>query len=299
MEKELFEIYQRNFPLIVRDENTVRRILSNENNRIIEERDAQHNLIGAAVINKDALLLFCVDEKYRNRGIGSRLLESAEQLVKDCGYDRLVVGAGFDYITPGVPTSKRWFDSENEALTPGLDETASDFFTKRGYIHAWECNCFDMKCLLTHFAEGSPQAGDVVEGITYRWAVLDDLEQVCACTDDAYSEFTEYYRQEGLYHADSPARVLIAVLGEEVVGTLIVTAGDGRQKLGSVGCTTVRPAFRGRHIAVNLVIAANGYLKKKGMEEVYLSYTYSGLDHMYGYAGYQICIYYMMAEKIL
>jgi len=33
------------------------------------------------------------------------------------------------------------------------------------------------------------------------------------------------------------------------------------------------------------------------MEEAYIGYTYTGLDHMYGYAGYKICIYYMMAEK--
>ena len=299
MENELFDIYRRNFPFAVRDENTVRRLLSDANSRRIVERDAQNKLIGAAVVNKDALLLLCVDAKHRNRGIGSRLLENAEQTVKDNGYDKIVAGAGDDYIMPGVPTSRRWCDVENEALFPELDEAASDFFIKRGYIHAWDCNCFDMRCLLAHFAGDGLRIGDSVEGITYRWAVLDELKQVCACTDDAYREFTVYYRSEELYHADSPARVLIAALDEEVVGTLIVTIGDDKQYCGSVGCTTVRPAFRGRHIAVNLVTAANGYLKEKGMDTVYLSYTYTGLDHMYGYAGYQICVYYMMAEKTL
>lgn len=35
------------------------------------------------------------------------------------------------------------------------------------------------------------------------------------------------------------------------------------------------------------------------LKEAYLGYTYSGLDHMYGYAGYKICVYYNMAFKRL
>ena len=28
-----------------------------------------------------------------------------------------------------------------------------------------------------------------------------------------------------------------------------------------------------------------------------LNYTYTGLDHVYGYAGYEICVYYTKASK--
>lgn len=35
------------------------------------------------------------------------------------------------------------------------------------------------------------------------------------------------------------------------------------------------------------------------MWDAYLGYTYSGLDHMYGYAWDKIWIYYMMAKKML
>ncbi len=375
--QELFEIYQRNFPFIERNEDTVRWILGNADNRVIEERNALRRLIGAAVVNQNTLLLLCVDAEYRNRGIGTGLLEGAEQAVRDSGFGTIAVGAGFDYITPGVPTSRSRFDSENEELYPELDRAADDFFTKRGYVHAWDCNCFDMRCDLTswrgrcrHLPDEAPRIAD---GVTYRFAEPEEVENVCACVDDAWSDFTGYYRQEALYHADSPSRVLIAVRqgsrnwqsgsieqgsqdrqdrsieqrnqkqqrvlvehgsqnwqdvpaeqgsqGEkdvqsapagqgdrnrgdgkasgEVAGTLIVTIEDKKRKLGSIGCTTVRPAFRGQHIAVGLVMEANRYLKEAGMKEAYLSYTYSGLDHMYGYAGYRICVYYMMAQKKL
>lgn len=354
MNQELFELYQRNFSFVERNENTVRRILGNADNRIIEERNAPGRLIGAAVVNQNTLLLLCVDAEYRNGGIGTGLLEDAEQAVRDSGFDTIAVGAGFDYITPGVPTSRRRFDSENEELYPELDRAADDFFTKRGYVHAWECNCFDMRCDLTsqrgkqHLPDEASRRAD---GVTYRFAEPEEVENVCACVDDAWSDFTEYYRQEALYHADSSSRVLIAVrqrsqdrqdgpikqedqdrqsrsieqgsqdekdvqkapagqgdrnrgqrdgkASGEVAGTLIVTIEDEKRKLGSIGCTAVRPAYRGQHIAVGLVMEANRYLKEAGMKEAYLSYTYSGLDHMYGYAGYRICVYYMMAQKKL
>ncbi|MBQ3027606.1 MAG: GNAT family N-acetyltransferase, partial [Lachnospiraceae bacterium] len=94
-------------------------------------------------------------------------------------------------------------------------------------------------------------------------------------------------------------KVLIATDGEEVVGTLIVSLETEGAGLGSVGCTTVKPSHQGRHIGVNMVTVGTKYLKDAGMREAYLGYTYTGLDHMYGYSGYKVCIYYMMAKKTL
>jgi len=48
-----------------------------------------------------------------------------------------------------------------------------------------------------------------------------------------------------------------------------------------------------------MVVLGNKALKEQGIKEGYLGYTYSGLDKMYGYAGYKICIYYNMAKKEL
>ena len=196
-------------------------------------------------------------------------------------------------------TSSPFVDAENEELYQELDENASIFFQKRGYIHSWNCNCFDMKLLLKNFTSECFKVGNSIDGVTYCWAELKDIEKVCACTDDAYKEFTWYYQNKGLYQEDSPSRVLVAVINGEIIGTLIITAGDECKKSGSLACITVKRAYQGRHIGVNLIYLANSYLKEKRMEEAYIGYTYTGLDHMYGYAGYKICIYYMMAEKEL
>ncbi len=299
MLNELFEIYKRNLPFVVREEKTALNILGNTNNKIIEKRDGQNKLIGVSVINQNTILLLCVDKEYRNKGIGTELLTLSETAIRNCGYYEIIIGAGFDYLMPGVPTSKRYFCAENENLYSDINEVASTFFEKRGYKHSWNCNCFDMRFMLSDFKRDEYGVGDTIDGITYRWAIITDLEEICKCTNDAYSEFTQWYMDESLYIESSNRRVLIAVKDGEVIGTLIVCVGIEEKNLGSVGCTTVMRKHQGKHVAVNLVILGTKYLKELDLKEAYLGYTYSGLDHLYGYAGYKICVYYMMAKKNL
>lgn len=299
MHSELISLFRRNFPFIVREDATVRRILGNKDCKVIEKRNERNTLIGAAVIHSNTLLMPCVDKEYRNRGIGSELLEKAECFIKESGYEEVTVGAGYDYLMPGVPTSKKYVDAVNECLYERLDDSASTFFEKRGYIHSWDCNCFDMRFPLSEFTREEYKNGDSVAGICYRFATEADAPEVLKCTDAAYEEFTPYYKNKELYRGDGEQnpKVLIATDGNEVVGTLIVSLETEGIGLGSVGCTTVKPSHQGRHIGVNMVIVGTKYLKEAGMREAYLGYTYSGLDRMYGYAGYKICIYYMMAKK--
>lgn len=301
MGNELVSLFWKNFPFVVREEDTVREILENNENIVVEKRGTLGDLIGAAVVHKNALLMLCVDKAYRNRGIGSELLHEAERVIKEAGYKEVTVGAGYDYLMPGVPTSKRYVDAVNESLYEEIDDTASTFFEKRGYIHSWDCNCFDMRFPLSEFTKEENSVGDTVDGICYQWATERDASEVLRCTDDAYDEFTPYYRDVELYRGEGKQnpKVLIATDGEEVVGTLFVNLETEGEGLGSVGCTTVKPSHQGRHIGVNMVTIGTKYLKDAGMKDAYLGYTYSGLDHMYGYTGYKICLYYMMAKKQL
>lgn len=298
MTKEIYELFRKTLPYVIRDEGTVLRILGNPENTMIAERNPENQLVGVSVIHKNTILLLCVEEAYRNQGIGSRLLEQSEQAIKNAGYDKVVVGVGEDYLMPGVPTSKRYAPAENECLSDGVNEVASRFFEKRGYRHSWDCNCFDMKFPLNEFNKNGHSIGDVMDGILYRLATIEDLAGITECTNAAYEEFTGYYQNEFLYTENDSSRVLIATDGARVVGTLMVDM-DRERGLGSVGCTTVHPDYRGKHIAVNMVTLGTKYLKDAGMKEAYLSYTYSGLDHMYGYAGYKIFVYFMMAKKSL
>ncbi len=300
MTNALYALFRRNFPFAMREEATALSILGNPENRIFIHKDSAGTIAGAAVIHKNNVLLLCVDEPFRRQGIGTKLLKDAENYVKSNGFTEITIGAGDDYLTPGVPVREMPFEENipNIALNPLLSEKNASYFIKRGYSHAWgDCNSFDMRMPFTPDLLSKPEFE--TPGIEYRFAALSDIPAVLDCVNAAHPAFTEYYREEDSYEPGSVNKILIALSGEKVVGTLMVdfeTEGEG---VGSIGCTTTRPEFRGRKIAANMILKGAKHLYLGGMKEGFLGYTYSGLDKLYGYAGYKVCTFYFMAKKRL
>lgn len=293
--QEHIALFKKNFPFCVREESVVRELITQ--NQIIEKRDRSGVLMGAAVVEENNILMLCVDREYRNCGIGSTLLEQAEMYVRKNGYDTITAGAGKHYLMPGIPSDRPVVAEslQPDAVYEGLDPYGVQFFRKHGYTHSWDCNCFDMRMDLQDFS-AVPFA---TEGVTYRMAEPKDLEGAAACTDDAEEGFTKYYRNPELYTGSGKKRVLVAESDGIIVGTLIVSLESEGAGLGSVGCTAVRQAYQGRRIASNMVILGTGMLRDAGMRQAFLGYTYTGLDKMYGFAGYKICVYYFMASRQL
>lgn len=290
---ELFGLYRRCFPCCVREEAAVREMLDGA--AMIEERTEAGQLIGASAIEDNNILLLCVDRPFRNRGIGSRLLAESERIFRQNGFDLITIGAGAHYIMPGVPSVKPMPGDrlEPDAVDPNLEDHVS-FFVRRGYCHRWDCSCFDMRMKLDDF---SAEANS--DGIVYRFAEPEDIPAVLECVADAHDPFVKHYRKPELYESDNPTRVLIAECDGWIAGALLVSLESEGPGRGSVGCTAVRERHQGRGIASNLVILGTKRLKEAGMREAFLGYTYSGLDKLYGRAGYRICGYYFMAEKNL
>lgn len=298
---EIIKIFRQEFPYIDREEKTILEILSNKNNHFIERRDDSNKLIAISVINKNTILFFFVDKKYRNKGIGTEILKESETLIKNEGYNSVVIGAGFDYIMPGVPTSKKYYDSVNECLAKEVNNNASNFFEKRGYLHSWDCNCFDMKMKLSNFNKFENSINDTIKNIKYRWAKLADVPEIVDCADDACqyqdTKFSKYYKNEKLYQETNNQRVLVAEKENRIIGCIIVSVEAEAKDLGNVGCTCVRFSETHKGIGSNMVILGTRYLHDIELKNASLGYTYSGLDKMYGNAGYKISCYYMMAAK--
>ncbi len=300
--EEIFNIYKRNFPYINREEKTIKEIINDENNIVFERRNDNNELIACAIVNDNTILLLVVDKEYRGKGIGSSLLEKCENIISKNKYSKIVLGVGFDYLMPGVPTSKKYNSSVHENLNPLVDTMASTFFENRGYAHSWgNCNCFDMKMNLSDFTKNENSIGDTINGINYRWANIDDLEGIIECSDDACQyqdeKFSKYYRNENLYKKDNNQKVLVAVKNDKIIGTLLISIETEDKDLGNVGCTCV--SFKETHqkIGTTMVRLGTKYLKDIGLKSASLSYTYSGLDNLYGDSGYEISTYYFMGEK--
>ena len=300
--EEIFEIYKKNFPYINREEKTIKEIISNEKNIIFERRNDEEKLIACAIVNKNTILLLVVDKEYQNKGIGKSLLEECENTIIKNGFDKIILGVGFNYLMPGVPTSKRYNPSVNEKLDPLMNDIASNFFEKRGYVHSWgKYNCFDMKLKLSEFNQNEYSVGDTINDIYYRWATIDDLEKIIICADDACQfqdeKFSKYYKNSALYNENNNQRVLVAIKDDKIVGTIIVSIETEGKDLGCVGCTCVLYKETHQKIGTNMVKLGTKYLKDIGLKNASLSYTYSGLDKLYGASGYEISTYYFMGEK--
>ncbi len=299
---EVISLFRRCMPYIVRPDETVRGLLSRPDAVILTRRSDTGRLLAAALLHKNCLQLLCTDSAFRRRGLGSSLLTEAESLVRNAGFSELITGAGEGYIMPGVPSSRMVF---SESLSPsfpaeGLTDEAASFFLRRGYTHSWEdSNCFDMMLSFRETRLSFPPPGSVISGVIYRWASPNDLDAVCRCTEDAHPSFTRYYSDPLLYQPNARSRVLIAETEGAIAGCLIVRFEGDAPGTGSAGCTAVRPAFRGRRIATNLVRIGTGTLQADGLERSFIGYTYSGLDRLYGAAGYSISTFYLMAHKQL
>ena len=245
--EELLEIYHRNFSNNIRDEEVVKKILSNPNNYVIEKR-VDGKLIGVSIINKNTILMLCVDKEYRKKCIGTKLLNQSEKHILDNNYDKVNIGAGFDYLMPGVP----------------INDENINFFKRRFYTHSWnDDECFDMDMELKDTI-CDYNLGDTVNGIKYRLATINDLEEIKKCTDDAYESFTKYYMNTDLYNMDNNQVVLVAEDNGEICGTLIISKETEAPNTGSVGCTTTKHNHRGRGIATTMVQIGTKYLKDLG-----------------------------------
>ena len=301
---EYFEMFKTNFPYISREEKILKEVISNRDNAYFEKRNDDNKLIGLAIVNKNTILLLVVDKDYRNQGIGTDLLNKCEDLIIKNSFNEIKLGVGFNYLMPGVPTSKKYIESVHENLNPEINEVVSNYFQKRGYIHSWgKCNCFDMKMSLSDFIKNDNSIGDEINNILYRLATIDDLDGIIDCADDACQfqdeKFSKYYKNTDLYKEDNNQKVLVAVKNNKIVGTLIISIETEGKDLGCVGCTCV--SFKETHqkIGTHLVRLGTKYLKDIGLSYANLSYTYTGLDKLYGDSGYQISCYYMMGKKVI
>lgn len=283
MINDIFKLYRETLPDLVRNDETVKEILNDKNNHIIDYRDSD-KLIGVSVINENVIYLLCVDKSFQRHGIGTKLLIQSEDYILSNGFDKVVIGAGNEYIMPGIP----------------MNNGAHNFFKKYGYTHSWgDCGCFDMSQLLKDFEYNEHSIGDTINEITYRWATISDLDNIEKCVSDAQESFVSYYQNKKLYEKNTKTPVLIAIKDDEVLGTLMVCIETEGRDRGSVGCTTTVHKHRGKGIASNMVKLGTKHLKDVGLSKAFLGYTYTDIVNLYGRAGYNVCMEYYMGEKSL
>ena len=138
MTEALYALFRRSFPFVRREEETARDILSNPENRIFIHKDDSENLIGAAVVHKNTILLLCVDAPIRNQGIGYRFANQTDlPSILECTF---ASEEGFSkYYEESESyepdsTDKVLIALDGDKVVGTLMEEDAPFMTKRVYI---------------------------------------------------------------------------------------------------------------------------------------------------------------------
>jgi GNAT superfamily N-acetyltransferase len=121
-------LYNNSFELVkTKKSRFINRLLENNNKKIYFIVELCKDIIGYSIIIKNSLFLLIVDEAYRNKGIGSKLLEISEQEIKKEGYNEIKLISP-NYIFCGVPMD--------------IKSNYYKWFEQRGFLYDW--TSFDM-----------------------------------------------------------------------------------------------------------------------------------------------------------
>jgi len=283
MKNEIIKLFRNEVTGMYVSNDTIGEILDDKENHFIS-RIEDSKLIGVSVINRNTIYLLLVDKVYQRQGVGTFLLEESEKYIKSKGFNECKLGAGKEYIVPGVP----------------MNENAHLFFKKHNYVHSWgDQQCIDLDISLDDFIYDKNIVGDIVDGILYRFATPDDVEGIVDCCKEDTSSFIEHYRNDSLYEPDSSDPVIVAEKDGEIVAALMIGVESGDAGIGYAGCIITAPSHRGKGIATTLLKIGTTHMKNMGRKRVWLSYTYTAIENTYKKLGYKICMEYFMGQKEL
>ncbi|MGN1101166.1 MAG: GNAT family N-acetyltransferase, partial [Huintestinicola sp.] len=128
---------------------------------------------GFAFIKGNELRLVCVSENFRRQGIGTALVQKAEKIIKNRGYDKIYAGGLSSGLFIGIPAES------TDALCP--------FWEKLGYVKTG--SCAEMKRSLPDFSSENYDI-PVPEGTEFRICpVCPELKSAVAAVEEDWVQY--------------------------------------------------------------------------------------------------------------
>lgn len=270
--QEMLDMYNSSFNLIKTTKKVfIERLLLKSKDTVIFCEYDGNKIIGFSIVNKNAIMLLCVDEKYKGSGIGSQLLQASETEIKK-NYDKVNLGCGETYLIPGVPVDTK--------------SNYSEWFLTRGYKQTW--TSFDMLIDL------KTQNYVLENSLTIRKANAEDLNTIIKVAEEAYGD-SEVYKKQNINN------VYVAIKDNEIIGLVIIEPNKCLYPLsikncGIFGCICIKKEYRKHGYGMELLKYALIELQKQN-DYCHIGYTY--LDWWYKKVGATKYIEYTMCEKDL
>ena len=269
--REIYGLYLRCFPGLYLDyEPFCRRLsLHSPATQRLLHREGD-TLAGVCLTEPGAILLLCVDPRFRCQGIGSSLLQKAEELRREDGSLRL--GLGSSYLFQGVPL---------------LSEDMPGFFQRRGYEASWISEDLTLK-------NPPIPAPPCPPDIHFRPATPGDFPALLAAVAQVEPGWVQYYQAPS-------TPILLACRDEEILGFTLFGPTDESfshapgTRMAAIGCVGVLPSARQQGIGLKMVETAAAQLLEQGAQELYIGYTH--LSPWYARLGFRPRLRCWMGEK--
>lgn len=273
---DLYGLYVKCFPDYLCSKDTFEAFLNPLQAVIFTEYD-NDRLIAYTIVWGNSISLLCVDPKYQNKGIGTRLLHEAESHIKKNSPSKILLGRGSHYLFQGVPES-------NVKAVP--------FFKKFGYTASW--TSVNMKLDLKNFDYNALKIPVPSSDISFRYAEPSDMNALLTSVDNAQPEWHNIFKT-----CTDPVLLAIESVSNCIVGFEILSFNGGRfiKNAGCIGCVGVITSARNNGIGHQMVAKGAEIFKSHGLKCIELRYV--ALVDWYKVLGFEITDSQWMGEKLI
>lgn len=236
--------------------------------------------------------LILVDCKYRNKGIGTKLLTLAENKFKEIG--KCFINLGKDYLNffPGLPVDLK---------------SSVDWFVKRGFSRSYDT--FDLiKNVKGQSLKKLPLKN---ENINYRFASIEDKDNLLIFIKENWpgrwlKEAIDYFENGGsgkeyVIGLDNQKICAFAKIGYPNTDINLIsyslTWRNRFDALGGIGPLGVDSSYRHQNIGYDIVSFSNNVLLDSGVTNIIIDWT--GLLDFYRHMKFEVFkSYYYMSKKL-
>ncbi|HWO75015.1 MAG TPA: GNAT family N-acetyltransferase [Bacillus sp. (in: firmicutes)] len=219
-----------------------------------------------------------VDSKHRNQGIGTKLLEKAENHLKKSGIKTLHLGRDPWHYFPGIPNDY---------------EQVKQWFERRGYL--FKGHEYDLICQYSnHTLDPLPDDKAVSFSILSLEEKEDFLEFLHRCFPGRWEyEAIHYFKKGGLGR-----EFVVAKKNERIIGFCRINDEKSpfiaqnvywsplfEEELGGIGPLGIDQNERKNGYGLAIVKAAVHFLRQRAVKQIVIDWT--GLVEFYGKLGYK------------
>ncbi|EKE00009.1 MAG: acetyltransferase [uncultured bacterium] len=233
--------------------------------------------------NRGVIALVLVDKKYRKRGIGTLLINSAKDWFRETGVTVIKLGGGAgSWLWSGVPKNLNCVDFFKKNSFVIKDELSSDMF-QNIEKYAPPKKVYD--CL-------------VKENVTITQADPSDKEQILEVEKKYFLDWVDFYKQD--LENSKHKEILLAKHEDKIIGITGIWVGNCNWDLlfennvGGGKALGIIPEWRGKGIGLALKSYGTEILRDNHVKYCWIGWTYA--EDFYKKLGYEVWQRYYTGE---